>query len=125
MILASSDENDTILDPFCGSGTSLRVCQQTNRYGIGIEINNDYASMTRARLAQPFTGFDSIDVRMERVPNDLNDEAYRREYIENHIEWFLKNHPDRVEKFLDTVNNIYSRKMIQIELADLLDELAR
>lgn len=31
MILASSNEGDTILDPFSGSGTALRVCQNLNR----------------------------------------------------------------------------------------------
>ena len=31
MILASSNEGDTVLDPFSGSGTALRVCQNLNR----------------------------------------------------------------------------------------------
>ena len=119
MILASSDENDVVLDPFCGSGTSLRVCQQTNRRGIGIEINEEYVNMTKERLTQPFYGFDSIDERMERVPNDLNDANIRREYIDNHIKWFLNNHSDRIEKFLDAVNEKYSKKMVQLRLDDI------
>ena len=45
MILASSDERDVVLDPFCGSGTALRVCQQLKRHGIGIEINDDYITI--------------------------------------------------------------------------------
>jgi site-specific DNA-methyltransferase (adenine-specific) len=36
MILASSEENDVIVDPFSGSGTTLRICQQLNRNCIGI-----------------------------------------------------------------------------------------
>ena len=111
MILASSDENDVVLDQFCGSGTLLRVCQQTHRQGIGIEINEEYVNMTRERLLQPFYGFDSIDERMERVPNDLNEASIRREYIDNHIKWFLNNHPDRIEKFLDAVNQKYAKKI--------------
>ena len=116
MILASSDENDLVLDPFCGSGTSMRVCQQINRCGIGIEINEEYVSMAKKRLSHPFYGFDSIDERMERVPNDLNDEEIRSEYIRNHIEWFLSNHPDKVSAFLDTVHQKYSNKMVQLKL---------
>ena len=42
MILASSDEGDVVLDPFLGSGTLLHVCQNTNRNGIGIDINPEY-----------------------------------------------------------------------------------
>ena len=125
MILASSDENDIVLDPFCGSGTSLRVCQQTNRRGIGIEINDDYVNMTKERLAQRFFGFDSIDERMERVPNDLNDEFVRREYIANHIKWFLSNHPDRIAKFLDAVNDKYAKKMVQLEIVDFMHTVAK
>ena len=85
MILASSNEGNTILDPFLGSGTSLRVCQQTNRNGIGIDINPEYIELVKERLNEPFNGFDSIDERMKRIPNDLNDVDYRNEYIKNHV----------------------------------------
>ena len=40
MILASSKENDVVVDPFVGSGTCLRVCQQTNRRGVGIDYKS-------------------------------------------------------------------------------------
>jgi site-specific DNA-methyltransferase (adenine-specific) len=116
MILASTDENDLVLDPFCGSGTSLRVCQQLNRRGIGIEINEDYVNMTMERLSRPFCGFDSIDERMGRVPNDLNDTEIRDEYIRNHIEWFLRNHPDKSGIFLENVRKKYSKKMVQLSV---------
>jgi len=125
MVLASSDENDIVLDPFCGSGTAMRVCQQLNRYGIGIEINEEYVSMANERLSQPFYGFDSIDERMERVPNDLNDDSIRQEYIDNHIEWFLKHHPDRIEKFLSAVSGKYSKKMLQLEISSFMDAMAK
>jgi site-specific DNA-methyltransferase (adenine-specific) len=73
MVLASSEENDFIVDPFSGSGTTLRVCQQLNRNCLGIELNPQYVQLTRERLNQPFDGFDSVDERMERIPNDLTD----------------------------------------------------
>lgn len=111
MILASSNPGDVVLDPFVGSGTALRVCQQTGRIGIGIDINPEYINMTKDRLAEPFTGFDSIDERMKRVPNDLNDARIREDYIRNHIEWFLKNHPDAVAEFMDEVRKKYGSKM--------------
>ena len=99
IILVSSNENDLILDPFAGSGTALRVCQQVNRKCIGIEINPDYVEMIQKRLSEPFKGFDSIDERMKRLPNDLNDLEIREEYLKNHIEWFLKNHNEEIENF--------------------------
>lgn len=38
MILCSTDINDTVLDPFCGSGTTIMVATQHNRNGIGIDL---------------------------------------------------------------------------------------
>ena len=100
MILASSNPGDTVLDMFVGSGTALRVCQQTGRKGIGVDINPEYIKMTNERLAEEFSGFDSIDDRMKRVPSDLHDEQMRDEYIKNHVQWFLQNHPDDAEDLL-------------------------
>ncbi|MDO4551079.1 MAG: site-specific DNA-methyltransferase [Planctomycetia bacterium] len=119
MILASSDEGDLVMDPFVGSGTLLRVCQQTNRKGIGIDINPEYIAMTEERLTEPFTGFDSIDERMKRVPGDLNDPQIRAEYVKNHIHWFLQNHPDAVTEFLDEVKTKYQKKIHKTEQLSL------
>ena len=111
MILASSDEGDVVLDPFLGSGTLLRVCQNTNRNGIGIDINPEYIRMSKERLEEKFSGFDSIDERMKRVPNDLNNAEIRENYIKNHISWFLKNHQDAIDDFMKEVKEKYYDKM--------------
>ncbi len=71
MVLASSGEGDLILDPFFGSGTTLRVCQVLNRRCIGIELNPEYVELARRRMARPFGGFDSVDPRVNRIPKDL------------------------------------------------------
>lgn len=107
MVLASSNEGDLILDPFSGSGTTLRVCQQLKRNCIGFELNPDYVELSKNRLNQPFIGFDSIDPKMERIPNDLNDISIRQEYIKNHIKWFLKNHENTKQKFLTRLMHQY------------------
>jgi site-specific DNA-methyltransferase (adenine-specific) len=107
MILASSNESDLVLDPFCGSGTTLRVCQQLNRHGIGYELNPSYVELIQNRLKEPFHGFDSVDDRMERVPNDLTCPVLREEYLKNHIDWFLKNHENAIEAFKKAVQKKY------------------
>lgn len=124
MVLASSNENDTVLDPFSGSGTTLRVCQQLNRNAIGIELNSEYVEQTKERLNEKFEGFDSIDERMLRIPSDFNDVEIREEYITNHINWFLKNHPDRIESFLEDVKSKYPRRRTKRDYSyDLFGEL--
>lgn len=107
MVLASSDENDFVIDPFAGSGTTLRVCQQTNRRCLGIEINPTFVSMIQTRLSSPFNGFDSIDPRMERVPMDLRQESVRNEYLDKHKQWFLTNHQNAEVQFESIVTQIY------------------
>lgn len=121
MILASSDPGDVVLDPFVGSGTALRVCQQTDRSGIGFDMNPEYVAMTKERLAEKFTGFDSIDERMKRVPNDLNDANVREDYIRNHVEWFLKNHPNAIRDFMLEVHEKYGTKMKCSEQMSMLE----
>ena len=49
-ILFSTNEGDTVLDPFLGSGTILRACKETNRNGIGFEINKEYENVIKERL---------------------------------------------------------------------------
>ncbi|MGL5721848.1 MAG: DNA-methyltransferase [Brevinema sp.] len=50
LILASSNEGDTIFDPFCGSGTTLVTAKKLNRHFIGSEINPYYTAVARRRL---------------------------------------------------------------------------
>lgn len=71
MVLASSDEGDLVLDPFFGSGTTLRVCQVLSRRCIGIELNPKYVELACRRMERPFEGFDSVDPRVNRIPKDL------------------------------------------------------
>ena len=37
-----TNEGNTVLDPFLGSGTTMKACLQLNRNCIGIEISKDY-----------------------------------------------------------------------------------
>jgi len=41
----------TVLDPFVGVGSTLKACAIDGRHGIGIELNPDFAELTRQRLA--------------------------------------------------------------------------
>lgn len=50
-ILAGSKPNDTVLDPFLGSGTTLAVAKRLGRNGIGVELNPEYAQIAETRIA--------------------------------------------------------------------------
>ena len=49
-ILASSAEQDVILDPFMGSGTTAVVAKQLNRHFVGVELVPEYVEMARERV---------------------------------------------------------------------------
>lgn len=51
LITMGSRENDLVLDPFMGSGTTAIACEQTAREWIGIEKNPEYVEIFKARLA--------------------------------------------------------------------------
>ncbi len=51
-ILSWSNEGDTVLDPFSGSGTTLKMARELGRKGIGIEVNADYCGIIKERLRQ-------------------------------------------------------------------------
>lgn len=50
-ILSWSNEGDTVLDPFMGSGTSAVACIKTNRHYIGFERNKDYYDTSIKRVS--------------------------------------------------------------------------
>jgi site-specific DNA-methyltransferase (adenine-specific) len=50
IILASSNENDIVLDPFVGSGTTAVCSKQLKRQWIGIDQSDEYLSWARKRL---------------------------------------------------------------------------
>jgi hypothetical protein len=52
LIQSCSNENDIILDPFMGSGTTAKACEELNRRWVGAELDENYISMINKRLSQ-------------------------------------------------------------------------
>ncbi len=51
-ILSWSNEGDTVLDPFMGSGTTGKMAKLLNRNFIGIELDPEYFEIARSRIEQ-------------------------------------------------------------------------
>lgn len=49
-ILSWSNEGDTVLDPFMGSGTTGKMAKLNNRKFIGIELDEDYFNIAKERI---------------------------------------------------------------------------
>ncbi len=54
IIKVASNKGDLVLDPFCGSGTTLVAAKLLGRKIIGIDTNPDAVALTEERLSKPF-----------------------------------------------------------------------
>lgn len=50
LIKTFSNENDLVVDLTMGSGSTMVACKNTNRNGIGIEMNDEYFSIAKKRV---------------------------------------------------------------------------
>lgn len=52
IILAGCPKGGTVLDPFCGSGTTAVIAKRLHRRCIGVELNPEYAELAARRYAR-------------------------------------------------------------------------
>lgn len=67
LIRKSSDENDVILDPFCGSGTTAVAAINTNRNFIGFEIDEEYCQIAIDRISKVKRKYTRIKTNGRRI----------------------------------------------------------
>ncbi len=68
IIQASSNEGDTVLDPFCGCGTAVHAAEKLGRNWIGIDITHLAISLIEKRLRDAFP---DIQFEVHGTPKDL------------------------------------------------------
>ena len=49
-ILSTCPQDGVVLDPFCGTGTSMKVASTYKRKSIGIDLADDYIELAKERL---------------------------------------------------------------------------
>ncbi len=103
IIKMATQESDTVLDPFCGSGTTLVAAKLINRKAIGIDISEDAFNLTKSRLENPIKSGSNLLEKgeesyleksdyersmlkiLDALPVERNSgiDGFLREYVEN------------------------------------------
>ena len=124
LILTYSNERGFILDPFCGSGTTLTEARLAQRYSVGIDIN-PFAVLLAKVKATPIdfkaVGFDPVEF-LRRVESEYDVAKKNGELpdppkhiFSNLLHWF-KEHVARDLEFL-------YQKIEEVEDEDIKDLL--
>ena len=61
-ILAGSEEGDTVLDPFTGSGTVAVVALRHGRNFVGTELNPEYGEIAKDRITNAAPMFNQVEI---------------------------------------------------------------
>jgi site-specific DNA-methyltransferase (adenine-specific) len=73
-ILSWSNEGDLVLDPMCGAGTTLKMAKLNNRNYVGIDINEEYVTLSERRV-------ESIIPYTEETPNPKKEFLHSKEEL--------------------------------------------
>jgi site-specific DNA-methyltransferase (adenine-specific) len=71
IIAASSNEGDTVLDCYCGCGTTIAVAEKLNRNWIGVDITYQSISLILKRLQDSFGESVLKNVQLSGIPKDM------------------------------------------------------
>jgi len=77
-----SFHGDTILDPFCGTGTTMVAASKVNRNSIGIEIDPEYCKKALKRIQREGrTLFNDIEIKFEKKECSDGKECQKHEAL--------------------------------------------
>lgn len=119
ILTIASDEGDTILDPFCGSGTTCVSAKLLNRNYLGIDISADAVSLTNKRLDEMIiTDSNLLNRGIEEYSEKTEEEIHILEKLNafpvqrnSGIDGFLKDHyngnpvPIKIQKKSETLED--------------------
>jgi site-specific DNA-methyltransferase (adenine-specific) len=85
IIAASSNEGDTVLDPFCGCGTTIHAAERLGRNWIGIDVTHLAISLIENRLE---AAFPNAQYEVHGTPKDFTGAEALAEKDKHQFEWW-------------------------------------
>ena len=86
IINESSNEDDVVLDPFCGCGTAIAVAQRLKRRWIGIDITHLAVALMKHRLHDTFGG--KVQYKVVGEPVSLPDAKALATHNRYQFQWW-------------------------------------
>lgn len=121
----ASNEGDTILDPFCGSGTTLVAGKLNNRDVIGIDKSEEAIKLTKSRLDNPIRSesnllkkgkkaYQNVNILVEKLLHDIDyvpvqrnkgiDAILKETYQDSPILIRIQNEHETIEEAIKSLN---------------------
>lgn len=85
IILSSTNDGDTVLDPFCGCGTAIHAAQKVGRAWVGIDVTHLAISLIEKRLDDAFPG---IEYQVHGTPKDIEGARALAERDKYQFQWW-------------------------------------
>jgi DNA modification methylase len=86
IITASSKEGDTVLDPFCGCGTTVAAAERLKRRWVGIDVTHLAIALVKSRLQTAFG--DRAKYRVIGEPTTVEDAKVLAESEPYQFQWW-------------------------------------
>jgi adenine specific DNA methylase Mod len=86
IILASSNPGDTVLDPFCGCGTTIEAAERLGRQWVGIDVAVHAVKVIEARIAERLG--ESVRYTIEGMPRDFESAVKLAERDKYQFQWW-------------------------------------
>jgi site-specific DNA-methyltransferase (adenine-specific) len=87
VIKSSSNEEDIVLDPFCGCGTAIAVAERVKRRWIGIDVTYLAINLVQRRLRDTFHN-DLSPYEIIGAPTDVQGAEALKEISPHQFEWW-------------------------------------
>ena len=88
IIATSSQQEDLVLDPFCGCGTAIVVAQKLNRRWVGIDLTHLAIAVMKKRLADSFAIAPGVDYAVVGEPTDMTGARALAEQDRYQFQWW-------------------------------------
>lgn len=118
IITLLTDKNDIVLDPFCGSGTTLVASKLLNRQYIGIDISKEACQLSQERLDNP------IKTHSVVAKNGLEVFKNNNEWVEQHLIGFDYIRVQRNNGLDATLKNAINGKVVFLKVQDQQENLS-